>query len=237
MAKSAPRRFALIPAAGGGVRFGGGIPKQYAHVAGVPLLRRAIEGLHAAVVLDAVFVVLARDDGLYAERIGTIRGVEPLSCGGATRAESVRNALAAIDRRVEAEDWIIVHDAARPCIDVATLHRLLHELEDEPVGGLLAVPLTDTLKRAETGAGLRATSTEARDGLWCAQTPQMFRYAILQHALRQADLTKITDEAQAIEALGIKPRLVQGSPLNIKVTYPEDIALAEAILAHRRPTA
>jgi 2-C-methyl-D-erythritol 4-phosphate cytidylyltransferase len=237
MAKTAPRRFALIPAAGGGTRFGGGVPKQYALIAGVPLLRRAIEGLHGAVVLDGVFVVLARDDGLYAERIGTIQGVEPLYCGGATRAESVRNGLAAIDRRAEAEDWIIIHDAARPCIDVQTLHRLLRELEDEPVGGLLAMPLVDTLKRAETGAGLRAASTEARDGLWCAQTPQMFRYAILQHALRQADLTKITDEAQAIEALGVKPRLVQGSPLNIKVTYPEDIALAEAILAQRKPAA
>ena len=234
MAERAPRRFALIAAAGGGARFGGGVPKQYAPVAGVPLLRRAIESLFGAVVFDAVFVVLAPDDALYAERIGAIHGVEPLRCGGATRAESVRNGLAAIGRRAEAEDWILVHDAARPCIDVATVHRLLRELEGEPVGGLLAVPLADTLKRAETGAGLRAASTEAREGLWCAQTPQMFRYAILQHALRQADLTKITDEAQAIEALGVKPRLVQGSSLNIKVTYPEDIALAEAILAQRR---
>jgi 2-C-methyl-D-erythritol 4-phosphate cytidylyltransferase len=199
----------------------------------LPLLKHALEGLHGALVLDAVFVVLARNDALFAERIGAIQGVEPLYCGGATRAESVRNGLAAIDRRAQAEDWIIVHDAARPCIDVMTLHRLLRELEDEPVGGLLAVPLADTLKRAETGAGLRAASTEAREGLWCAQTPQMFRYAILQHALRQGDLTKITDEAQAIEALGVQPRLVHGSPLNIKVTYPEDVALAEAILAQR----
>lgn len=234
MAKTAPHRFALIPAAGSGARFGGGDPKQYALVAGLPLLKHAIEGLHGAVVLDGVYVVLARNDALYAERVGAIQGVEPLYCGGATRAESVRNGLAAIDRRAQAEDWIIVHDAARPCIDVTTLHRLLRELEDEPVGGLLAVPLADTLKRAETGAGLRAASTEAREGLWCAQTPQMFRYAILQHALRQADLTKITDEAQAIEALGVQPRLVYGSPLNIKVTYPEDIALAEAILAQRK---
>ena len=237
MATPVPHRFALIPAAGSGARFGGGAPKQYALVAGVPLLRRAIEGLHGATVLDGVFVVLAKNDRLYAERIGKIPGVEPLACGGATRAESVRNGLAAIERRVEAQDWIIVHDAARPCLDVTTLHRLLRELEDEPVGGLLAVPLADTLKRAEPGAGLRAASTEAREGLWCAQTPQMFRYAILQHALRQADLAKITDEAQAIEALGVKPRLVQGSPMNIKVTYPEDIALAEAILAQLKPRA
>jgi 2-C-methyl-D-erythritol 4-phosphate cytidylyltransferase len=117
---------------------------------------------------------------------------------------------------------------------VTTLNRLLHELEHEPVGGLLAVPLADALKRAETGAGLRAVSTESRDGLWCAQTPQMFRFAILQHAFRNADLARITDEAQAVEALGVRPRLVQGSPLNIKVTYPEDVALAEAILQQRR---
>jgi 2-C-methyl-D-erythritol 4-phosphate cytidylyltransferase len=114
------------------------------------------------------------------------------------------------------------------------LNRRLLELEHEPVGGLLAVPLADTLKRAEAGAGLRAMSTESRDGLWCAQTPQMFRFAILQHAFRNADIARITDEAQAVEALGARPRLVQGSPSNIKVTYQEDVALAEAILEQRR---
>ncbi|HTR57774.1 MAG TPA: 2-C-methyl-D-erythritol 4-phosphate cytidylyltransferase [Casimicrobiaceae bacterium] len=226
-----PQRFALIPAAGTGVRFGLGMPKQYTPIAGVPLLKRAIDSLHGAVVLPIVFVVLARDDKLYAEKIGSIPGVAPVYCGGATRAESVRNGLAAVGEYAQAEDWVLVHDAARPCLDLATLHRLLQELEDEAVGGLLAIPLADTLKRAETGAGLRAGTTESREGLWRAQTPQMFRYAILQHALRKADVTAITDEAQAIEALGVKPRLIQGSPLNIKITYPEDVALAEAILA------
>ena len=228
------RRFALIAAAGAGMRFGGGLPKQYVPLAGVPLLRRSIDALNDSVVLEAVFVVLAPVDKLYAELVGEVRGVEALYCGGPTRAESVKNGLAAIGRHAEAEDWVLVHDAARPCIDVTTLNRLLHELEDEPVGGLLAVPLADTLKRAETGTGLRAMSTEAREGLWCAQTPQMFRYAILQHAFRNADCAKITDEAQAVEALGVKPRLVHGSPSNIKVTYPEDVALAEAILAQRQ---
>ena len=231
---TAVRRFALIAAAGAGMRFGGGLPKQYVPLAGVPLLRRSIDALSDSVVLEAVFVVLAPGDKLYAELVGEVRGVEALYCGGPTRAESVKNGLAAIGRHAEAEDWVLVHDAARPCIDVTTLNRLLHELEDEPVGGLLAVPLADTLKRAETGTGLRAMSTEAREGLWCAQTPQMFRYAILQHAFRNADCAKITDEAQAVEALGVKPRLVHGSPSNIKVTYPEDVALAEAILAQRQ---
>jgi 2-C-methyl-D-erythritol 4-phosphate cytidylyltransferase len=231
---AAPRRFALIPAAGAGMRFGGGVPKQYLPLAGSSLLRRSIDALNDAVALEAVFVVLAPGDKLYAERVGAVRGVEALYCGGSTRAESVKNGLAAIGRRAEADDWVLVHDAVRPCVDVATLNRLLHELEDEPVGGLLAVPLADTLKRAETGACLRAISTEPRDGLWCAQTPQMFRFAILQHAFRNADTARITDEAQAVEALGVRPRLVQGSPLNIKVTYPEDVALAEAILEQRR---
>jgi 2-C-methyl-D-erythritol 4-phosphate cytidylyltransferase len=233
----APRRFALIPAAGGSTRFGGAEPKQYALLAGAPVLRRSIAALNDSVVLEAVFVVLARDDKLYAERIGAIAGVVPLYCGGRTRGESVANGLAAIGERAVAEDWVLVHDAVRPCVEVATLNRLLHELEDEPVGGLLAVPLADTLKRAETGAGLRVSSTEERTGLWCAQTPQMFRYAILQHALKRADPATITDEAQAVEALGVKPRLVLGSPANIKVTYPEDLALAEAILGQRRGSA
>jgi 2-C-methyl-D-erythritol 4-phosphate cytidylyltransferase len=196
-----------------------------------------MSALNDAVVLEAVFVVLARGDKLYAERIGAIAGVVPLYCGGRTRGESVANGLAAIGERAVAEDWVLVHDAARPCVDVTTLNRLLHELEDEPVGGLLAVPLGDTLKRAETGAGLRVGATEERTGLWCAQTPQMFRYAILHHALKQADPATITDEAQAVEALGVKPRLVLGSPANIKVTYPEDLALAEAILGQRRASA
>ena len=232
---SKPRRFALIAAAGASARFGGPEPKQYALLAGRPLLAHTIAALNESVVLEAIFVVLASDDKLYDERVGKIAGVVPLRCGGRTRAESVRNGLAAIGDRVVAEDWVFVHDAARPCIDVVTLNRLLHELEDEPIGGLLAIPLADTLKRSETGAGLRCADTDERPGLWCAQSPQMFRYAILNHAFRQADLAAINDEAQAVGALGLKPRLVQGSSSNIKVTYPEDLELAAAILAGRRP--
>jgi 2-C-methyl-D-erythritol 4-phosphate cytidylyltransferase len=233
---TAPRRFALIAAAGASTRFGGEL-KQYVSLAGAPLLRHTIDALNDSIVLESVFVVLAPEDRLYAEKIGNVRGVEPLYCGGATRGESVRNALAAIGRHATAEDWVLVHDAARPCIDVATLNRLLNELEEEPVGGLLAVPLSDALKRVESGAGLRAVSTEPREGLWCAQTPQMFRYAILQHAFRKIDCAKVVDEAQAVEGLGVKARLVRGSPDNIKVTYPEDIPLAEALLLRRRAMA
>jgi len=231
------RRYALIAAAGMSARFGGGLPKQYAPIAGVPLLAHTIAALNRSIVLEAIFVVLAPGDKHYAELIGSVAGVVAVYEGGASRGESVRNGLAAVGKRAGAEDWVLVHDAVRPCIDVTTLNRLLHELEDETVGGLLAVPLCDTLKRAEVGAGVRAASTEPRNGLWCAQTPQMFRYAILNHALRRADVAQLLDEAQAVEALGVKPRLVQGSPANIKVTYPEDIAVAEAILAGRVRTA
>ena len=233
---AAPRRFGLIPAAGGSSRFGRAEPKQYALLAGAPVIRHTIRALNESIALEAVFVVLARDDKYYAERIGEVAGVVPLYCGGRTRAESVANGLDALGEYAAAEDWILVHDAARPCVDIATLHRLLNELEDEPVGGLLAVPLADTLKRAESGAGLRVAATEDRAAMWCAQTPQMFRYAILHHALRQAHGKNMTDEAQAIEALGVKPRLVLGSTANIKLTYAEDLELAEAILARRKRT-
>ncbi len=215
------------------MRFGGSTPKQYVLIAGVPLLKRTIAALNQSIVLEAVFVVLAKGDKHYTDLIGSIPGVVPVFDGGRTRGETVRNGLAAIGKFATAEDWVLVHDAARPCIDVGTLNRLLNELEDEPVGGLLATPLGDTLKRGETGAGVRVAATESRDGLWCAQTPQMFRYAILNHALRQADVKRISDESQAVEALGVKPRLVQGNLANIKITYPDDVALAEAILAAR----
>ena len=120
-----PRRFGLIPAAGEGSRFGGGMPKQYTLLAGAPILRHAIRALNESIALDAVYVVLARDDAHYKERIGDMAGVVPVYCGGRTRAESVANGLGAIGAQAAAEDWILVHDAVRPCVDVATLHRLL----------------------------------------------------------------------------------------------------------------
>lgn len=232
--ESKPRHYALIPAAGTGGPFGSSESELYALLSGTPILARTIAALNESVVLEAIFVVIADGDSLYNQRVGSVPGVVPLRCGGRTRAQSVKNALAAISDHVEAEDWLLVHDASRPCIDVATLNRLLHELEEEPIGGLLALPFSDTLKRSETGAGLRCIGTEAYTGMWCAQTPQMFRYAILNHAYRQADMGTLVDEAQAVEALGLKPRLVQGSPSNIKVISPEDFELASAILAARQ---
>ena len=155
--------------------------------------------------------------------------------GGATRSESVANGLHAIADRVADDDWILVHDAARPCIDAALLARLAAAIGDDPVGGLLAMPVSDTLKRAQDIdlADARVERTEDRHGLWCAQTPQMFRYALLRTALERARGSTVTDDAQAIEALGKRPRLVRGSASNVKITYADDLALAEAWFAHR----
>jgi 2-C-methyl-D-erythritol 4-phosphate cytidylyltransferase len=229
----APRRFALIAAAGGGSRFGASEPKQYALLAGVPIVARSIAALAGSLSLDAVFVVVAPDDARFATAVAATAGAIALHCGGATRADSVANALAAMADRVAADDWVLVHDAARPCVDAAALSRLVSEVGDDPVGGLLAMPLSETLKRAESETDARVTRTEDRRDLWCAQTPQMFRYALLRRALENARGSAITDDAQAIESLGLRPRLVKGSVANIKITFAEDLALAEAVLAQR----
>jgi 2-C-methyl-D-erythritol 4-phosphate cytidylyltransferase len=231
-----PRLIALVPAAGGGSRFGGGLPKQYADLAGKPLLERTLEALAGALALDAIFVVLAPDDRLFAQRVRSAANVEPLYCGGATRAVTVANGLDAIASRCADDDWILVHDAARPCAPGEALRRLVAELSGDAVGGLLAVRVADTLKREDASSPPRVRRTEERKGIWQAQTPQMFRYGILRSALARPDARDATDEAQAVEAMAATgacamPRLVEGSTLNLKVTYPADLALAGAILA------
>lgn len=221
---------ALIPAAGTGMRMGTDRPKQYRDLLGRPMLLWTAARLCAQPRLREVYVVLAPDDRLFAGLdVAPFGGrLQPLHCGGETRAHTVANALAAIHSKVRGDDWILVHDAARPCVTVALLDRLIGALCDDDVGGLLAVPVADTLKRAD--AAQRVAATVSRAGFWQAQTPQMFRYALLRRALAAAELPAITDEAGAIEALGLQPKLVAGSGENIKVTYPQDFALAEAIL-------
>jgi 2-C-methyl-D-erythritol 4-phosphate cytidylyltransferase len=184
-------------------------------------------------------VAIARDDRFYEHAIGPRSGVEPVRCGGLTRGETVRNALRALEGRAAGDDWIVVHDAARPCVPQAALLRLLAQVWDDEVGGLLAIPVADTLKRADTFGGrdageARVVATEDRAALWQAQTPQMFRYRVLAQALADDDALRATDESQAVERLGHRPRLVRGSPANVKVTWPEDLALAAAILAAER---
>ena len=225
---------ALIPAAGTGSRLGAALPKQYLEIAGRPLLYHALLALAQHSRIEQVFVVLAQGDDRFARYDWRELGerVKPLYCGGETRAASVFNGLLAARDTIAGSDWVLVHDAARPCLGREELDRLLGELEEEDTGGLLAVPVADTLKRANRD--LRVAATEPRANLWLAQTPQMFRYRLLIEALRAADPATVTDEASAIEGLGLKPRLVMGDTRNIKVTFPEDLSVAELILENRK---
>lgn len=218
--------YALVPAAGTGSRMGSGLPKQYLELSGHPMIYHALTTLCRCPQISTVFVVLAPDDDYFKRYDWTHCGskLEPLYCGGATRAESVANGLLASE--LENDDWVLVHDAARPCLAEAHVEKLIAELRDDAVGGILAVPVADTLKRAD--AQQRIESTESREKLWQAQTPQMFRAGLLAQALWQCK--NVTDEASAVEALGLHPKLVAGDSSNFKVTYPLDIKLAELLL-------
>jgi len=221
--------FALVPAAGSGARMGASLPKQYLALAARPLLYYTLRQLSACAEIERVFVVLAAGDTHYAKQEWQpfADRIEPLYCGGSTRAASVFNGLLAVRDLIAADDWVLVHDAVRPCLPAAALAGLIEALHDDGVGGLLALPVVDTLKRAD-GDG-RVLQTESRESLWQAQTPQMFRYRLLLAALRNIDASA-TDEASAIERLGLKPRLVMGDTRNLKVTYPHDMELAALIL-------
>jgi len=217
-----------VPAAGQGTRIGEAVPKQYLPLAGKPMVFHCLAALARVPRIERIFVVLAPGDPHWARHDWSALGarVETLAAGGAHRAQSVANALASLASRVAQDDWILVHDAARPCIDTRVVERFLDELGDDPVGGLLAMPLADTLKSATEGQ--RVAATIPRQGLWRAQTPQMFRYELLRRGLeRRPDAT---DESQAVEALERSPRLVEGDNGNIKVTFAEDLALAGMIL-------
>lgn len=227
-----PRHYAIVPAAGSGSRFGAEKPKQYLDLLGRPLIFHTLKALTACPDIERVWVVLAPDDPWWPRFDWSELGakLETVRCGGATRAESVTNGLQAAAMVAADDDWVLVHDAARPCISAAMLDALFADLAQDPVGGILAVPVADTLKRAD--AEQRVAATEPRDGLWQAQTPQMFRYGLLGDALQKC--RDVTDEAGAVEALGLKPKLVRGDATNLKVTYPADLALAAMILRARK---
>jgi 2-C-methyl-D-erythritol 4-phosphate cytidylyltransferase len=222
--------YALIPAAGSGSRMGAELPKQYLPLAGKPLLYYALGALCANRSIERVFVVLAQGDKQFAQNDWRPLAprFEPLYCGGETRADSVFNGLLAMRDEVGVDDWMLVHDAVRPCLAPEILERLIATLRDEKTGGLLAMPVVDTLKRSDADGYV--TQTEPREDLWQAQTPQMFRYRVLLEALRKIEPATATDEASAIERLGLRPKLVIGDSRNLKVTYPQDLALAETIL-------
>ncbi len=224
-----PRHYALVPAAGSGARFGSEVPKQYLELAGRPLIYHALAALCQCERIDCVRVILAPGDEWWGRYDWSSLGdkLQTIYCGGVTRAQSVANGLAAC--ALADDDWVLVHDAARPCLSQAMLAALCDELAGDPVGGLLAVPVADTLKRAD--AEQRVAATEGRDGLWQAQTPQMFRYGVLRKALDAG--TAVTDEASAVEAMGMRPRLVRADASNLKVTYPGDLQLAQLILQAR----
>ncbi len=219
----------VMPAAGAGRRFGASLPKQYAPLGGRTVIQWALAPFVADPRCQGIMVALAAEDTYWPAiapqgACGRVRATR----GGAERCDSVLRGLAALG--AQPQDWVLVHDAARPCLSGAELDRLVEHLALHPVGGLLAVPLADTLKRA--GAGGEVAATVPRAGLWRALTPQMFRHGALAQALERAAQRgeQPTDEAQAMELAGHAPVLVEGSLQNIKVTTAEDLALAEVIL-------
>ncbi|HEV3008129.1 MAG TPA: 2-C-methyl-D-erythritol 4-phosphate cytidylyltransferase, partial [Burkholderiales bacterium] len=227
--------YALIPAAGSGTRLSVDAPKQYLLLAGRPMLWHAVRAVCVPPV-ESVFVVLAPGDSIFASHDWSAFAgkLEPLYCGGETRRDSVYNGLVAAMAVVEADDWILVHDAARPCLPRKDLEALMRETQHDEVGGILALPVAETVKKVakDEGGAQRISRTEDRAQLWLAQTPQMFRAGLLMLALQRAKGTP-TDEAAAVEQLGLRPRLVAGSRENLKVTWPEDLAIAESILRGR----
>jgi 2-C-methyl-D-erythritol 4-phosphate cytidylyltransferase len=225
-----PRLYALVPCAGSGSRSGSPLPKQYVELAGAPLVAHTLRALEAVPRLEATLVVLAPDDDrfehLVPEPAGSRRWIT--RCGGATRAATVAAGLADLRRHGAVDqDWVLVHDAARCLLRPAWADRLIDACIDDEVGGLLALRVADTLKAEEGG---RVAATIDRRGKWAAQTPQMFRLGLLQRALQRSG-DAVTDEAGAIEALGLRPRLVPGALDNLKVTWPEDFELAARLLA------
>ena len=236
-ARSSPRFFALIPCAGQGSRAAthSGQAKQYQEIAGQAMVLHTLAAFQDVGRLAQVLVVVAPGDGFF--HMLTEKSFGVAACGGASRAASVRQGLDVLTQSgAQAGDWVLVHDAARCLITPAQINRLIDACAHDEVGGLLAHKLPDTLKREVNG---RVAATLDRSDKWLAQTPQMFRIGLLMQALDAAERAggAVTDESSAIEALGLAPKLVAGSAQNFKVTYPEDFALAEAILLNRNRTA
>jgi len=231
------RYFLVIPAAGSGRRLAATIPKQYTELGSSTVIEHALAPFEADPDCAGIVVAVAADDTAWPQVAARRSRVIGTAEGGEHRAQSVRNALRTLAVSARDNDWVMVHDAARPCFTAADLGTLKAELAAHPVGGLLAVPLADTLKRAlEPGTrSIHVDTTVDRDGLWRAATPQVFRLGVLLRALEaalEAQRTP-TDEAQAIEWAGHRPRLVAGRADNIKVTTADDLGLAAAILMAR----
>ncbi len=223
------RYFAIVPAAGAGRRMGTQVPKQYLELAGKPVLQRVLESLLEVARLEQVVVALNPEDPYWPKlALASHPKITPV-VGGEERAQSVLNGLCALEGKAKAQDFVLVHDAARPCLDSREVERLIEEIGEDPVGGILALPSVDTLKRVEAG---RILETLDRRRVWRALTPQMFRFGLLLEALKSAlaEGIAVTDEAQALERAGYAPKVVQGSASNLKITEPADLVLAEFFL-------
>lgn len=224
------RFWAVVPAAGIGARMGSETPKQYLSLLGRPIIAHTLERLCNHPRISGVMVALAADDRWWPEIQMQFTRPPLVAAGGDERRDSVLSSLDALTEHASMDDWVLVHDAVRPCLRDEDIDRLMNELWSDEVGGLLAMPVKDTMKRA-AGDG-RISETVNRESLWRAQTPQMFRLGALRDAMQRCVDTgrNVTDEAQAMELTGARPRLVQGREDNIKITQPEDLKLAEMFL-------
>ena len=229
----AERIWFVIAAAGRAARFGGPVPKPYLRIAGRTFLEHCIRTLSGVKRIAGGAVVLADGDRRFERLPVAVRNRVVAVSGGPTRAASVLHGLQALITAAK-DDWVLVHDAARPCLRRQDVESLIRACRRDAVGGLLAVPVWDSVKQADEAG--RAAATLPRERLWRAQTPQMFRRALLLDALARAgdDGFDPGDEAAAVERLGLAPRLVEGSPLNLKVTRPADLAFAEAAMRASR---
>ena len=223
----------LIPAAGTGVRYGGDTLKQYLPLDGKAVLAHSINVFRFHPMISSITVILAENDQLFETAVGKLASAVNTVTGGETRAHSVRNGLKYLAEHHSRNDWVLVHDAARPCLSSSRLEKFLEQGLASESGAILAMPIRDTLKRGdETG---EIVATVDRRGLWAAQTPQLFRIGELAAAIDAAHAAGrvLTDEASAMEFTGVRPLLVMGSAANIKITYSSDLAIAEALLARR----
>lgn len=222
----------IVPAAGKGKRFGGQLPKQYLCLGQKTVMQTTLDRLSILAEIKQIIVPIHPEDDIaqtlsyqYPEKIRFVTG-------GAERADSVLAGLAVIKTQANDDDWVLVHDVARPCVRLSDIQKMFIELAQDEVGGILAAPVRDTIKQAANDGQNHIIATVPRQQLWQAFTPQMFRFGIIYQALSQAfaQQKNVTDEASAVELLGLKPRLINGALDNLKITYPEDLLLAEFIL-------
>lgn len=233
------RYWVVIPAAGIGQRFGAKCPKQYVNLAGKPLIHHTLSVFLQNAAVESVVVVLHPNDQYWTmpSPSADFKGKLITTHGGELRHDSVLQGLLALADRATADDWVLVHDAARPCLSQQALERLLIECSDDAVGGLLGLPATNTIKQVNQQGVVEKTLQ--RDSIWEAQTPQMFRYAVLLQALQDLndeDRYRITDEASAIERQGLRPKMITGEARNIKITHACDLAVAEWVLRQEKVT-